>query len=231
MKRKSLLKKLAVLGGVGLVVGAFVLVAMLGGNRTLHQVALANIAEARHFMKHAQSDNLRVQFFSGIREANYAMDGVAGQTVEFALLNVEPRNISHIDDQELRGEIKINGETKEVTLERNQFGRNFAVDLGKAVAPDAEIIFTLLAENQNPVIFNLVNSMNAEAITWDKALEIAVDSLKEPLSNAQGFETYVKIITDRESIAAFWFVQFVTVDGKTHFAVIDTTGDVITVNA
>ena len=219
-------KKLVAFVVIAGVIAAFLVVALRTTSvPSLHERAMANIAEARFFMKQAQTDDLRIQFFSGIREQNYEMDGVAdANKVPFALLNVEPRGINLIDVQELTGTLQIGEETQEVTLERNQFGRNFGVDLGRLVEEGSEIVFTLDDEE-----FNLVPSMPEGAINWERALELAVDHFEEQLTveAVTSFESYVKIITDRESLAAFWFVQFVTNTGDTLFVVINTDGQLI----
>ena len=229
LRKLALTKKQMLVAGVTLLTVTVVLVVSLVGfgGTTLKQRALDNISEARFFMHQAENINLRVQFFSGVRETNYEIDGVATGTTPFALLNVEPRNISHIDDQELRGTLQIgDAAAVEVVLERNQYGRNFAIDLGKHVKPCCQIVFTLNLANDN-VVFTLAPSMAEDAIGWEQALEIAVDNLADVLSAATSFETYVKIITDLQNLGAFWFVQFATNTGDTHFTVITPTGELI----
>ena len=226
---KWLGKKSLLIGGATiLVVGTFVLILTLNfGSTSLKQTALDNISEARFFMMQAHNENLRVQFFSGVREQSYQIDGIATGTVPFALLNVEPRNISHIDDQELRGTLQLgDAPAEEVVLERNLYGRNFAVDLGKAVEANVAIVFTLTTSTDT-ITFNLSNSMADDAIDWKKALEIATEHVADSLNNVTSFETYVKIITDLQNLGAFWFVQFATNTGETYFVVINPTGEII----
>ncbi|MCL2755509.1 MAG: hypothetical protein FWE45_00445 [Firmicutes bacterium] len=228
-KPRSKKRKIIALSAVVAVIGVFVLVVTLStGTRSLYQVALDNLAEARFFMKQADSDNVRVQFFSGLREENYQMDGVAGRTIPFALLNIEPKNANHLNDVELRGTLQLGEDTPiDVTLERNQFGRNFATDIGRSVNANTTITFTLILENDYRVVFELKNSMPEDAIGWEDALKIAVEHLESDIKSAQRFETYVKIITDQANISAFWFVQFVTNTGELFFVVIGADGSVI----
>jgi len=227
-KRKKWLKRGLILGLVAVTVVSVALIATSrGASKSLYQMAMNNISEARFFMKQAQSANHRVQFFSGLREADYNLDGVASGTVAFALLNVEPRNITNIDDQELTGTLRIGEETMEITLERNQFGRNFAADIGKQVDASVTITFTLNVAGAIPVAFDLQNAMADEAIGWEEALRIGAEHLSDKIRNAASFESYVKIITDRESISAFWFVQFITNTGESHFVVVNTDGSIV----
>jgi len=220
-------KRFLVVGGIAAILVVFLVLALqTTAVPSLHERAKANVSEARFFMRQAQTQDLRVQFFSGIREQNYAMDGVTdANTVPFALINVEPRGINLIDVQELTGSIKLgDAEPKEITLERNQFGRNFGFDLGELVDAETEVIFILDEE-----VFALTQSMPENAISWERALELGVDHFKGELSadGVTSFESYIKIITDRENLGAFWFVQFVTNDGQTLFIVINVDGQLL----
>ncbi|MCL2570110.1 MAG: hypothetical protein FWE16_02795 [Firmicutes bacterium] len=224
---RRLKKRWFVFGALGIAAIVFIIVASVSARTVgLYQLALDNISEARFFMKHAESDTLRVQFFSGIREQNYQMDGVASGTVPFGLLNIDPRDGALIDTQELTGILKVGTEEINVTLERNKFGRNFATDIGKIVEDGTPIIFTLQKETDT-VVFDLKPSMAEGSINWEQALKIAVEHLADEIRAASTFEVYVKIITDRDVTSAFWFVQFVTNDLTTHFAVINTDGSII----
>jgi len=222
-------KKILVGAFVGAVIVAFIVVAFTTGGRNIQDQAHANIAEARFFMRQALSEDLKVQFFSGIREQNYQMDGVADAPVPFALLNIEPRGINLIDAQELRGTLKLGEEEKQVTLERNQFGRNFGIDLGELVDAETEVTFTLDIGSANNPVFTLVHAMPEEAISWEEALDIGAKYFAEQLSGegVTSFESYVKIITDRDAHAAFWFVQFVTSDGQNLFTVLNYDGEIL----
>jgi len=222
-------KRFLIIAGVAVAVATFFLISTLGGStQTLTQRAMANISEARFFMKHAESDTVRVQFFSGIRERDYNVDGIASGTVPFALINVQPKDASLTGVQQLRGILTIcEEEPIEVTLVRNDFGGNFGVDIGKEVPCKAEIKFSLFLVNNNQVNFELKPAMPEDAITWTQAVEIATEHLAKHIKNAQSFETYVKIATDMANIGAFWFVQFVTNNQERHFAIINPDGTII----
>jgi len=228
MKKRFTWKKITVLGIVAVTIGIFILVASLSGGResAVYKIAMRNLAEARFYMMQAQNENVRIQFFSGMREEPYTIDGVANPTVPFALINVEPRNASHHDDDILEGTLRIGEENIEVKLERNQFGRNFATDIGRLVEPGTPIQF-ILRHNNDTVIFNLVPSMRENAIGWEEALRIASKHFERELRSAQNFASYIKIITDHANISAFWFVQFVTTAQEVHFVVIGQDGTLI----
>lgn len=224
-------KKAFVIVGAVAVLAAFTVIAVTTFTRSgvgLYQLALNNLAEARFYMKHAQSTELNVQFFSGMREDPYQVDGRASGTVPFALLNVEPRGANHLQDTELNGLLRIGSEEIEVELERNQFGRNFATDLRRLVEHGQTIEFILILENDYRVTFNLDTSMPEDSINWEEALRIAVGQMEGVIRAANSFEVYVKIITDQANLgSAFWYIQIVTDANEMHFVVIAPNGNVI----
>ena len=194
------------------------------------QIDLArnNLAEARFYMKQAQTDTLKIQFYSGMREEPYEMNGIAEKTTAFAIINVDPKDSSLKEAHELRGTIKIGEELIEVTLDRNPYDKNFAADISRFVEVEKEITFTLFLSDTETPTFTLVNAMPESAITWERALEIATERTADKLKEQKQFETYVKIISDLSTESgAFWYIQFVTTDGKTHFCVVAPDGSVV----
>ena len=217
------------LSSIAVLITGFVLIAVFafGGSRGLYQLALDNISEARFHMKYSQSTELRAQFFSGIREENYQIDGRSGNTIPFALLNIEPLpGVSRfLTTQEMSGVLQIGTEQIEVTLERNQFGDNFAADIGRLVDINQDIEFRL-ALGTDTVIFEFKPMMNENAIGWEEALRIAVDNFASQLSGVE-FEVYIKIITDNAHTTAFWLVQFVTCCNENLLVLITQEGEII----
>ena len=224
--RKPKKRIIALLGAAVIAAVVIIIVTTSGGGSTLYQRALNNLSEARFFMRTASNDNARVQFFSGVREEPYKIDGRASGTVPFALLNVEPVGSELMQAPQLAGTLRIGTEDINVTLTRNDFGKNFAVDIGREVTPDTEVTFTLRHANNINEEFKLAHAMPEDAIDWQEALRIATTHLTDKIKNID-FESYVKIITDLANIGAFWFVQFITADNQTHFVVINPDGSLI----
>ena len=70
--------------------------------------------------------------------------------------------------------------------------------------------------------------METDAVSWKTALEKATDKVGDKIKKAKSFEVYVKIINDMaKDSGAFWYVQFITAEGTTHFCVIAPDGSVI----
>jgi len=227
-QKKSRTKKLIIFATAAVV--ALVLVFVVQGilrNNNLHQLALNNIAEARFYMKQGETANLRVNFSSGMREEPFIQNGIGERNVAFALINVEPKNTSLSTYTELNGRIRLGEEEIEVTIGRNEFRQqNFALDLERLVERGTSVVLILTLTN-DVLTIPLQDSMPEDAITWERALEIAVENSEEKIRGLGSFETYIKIIADRGHNAVFWYVQFLNREAQTVFVVISPTGEVI----
>jgi len=227
LSKKLFLSKKFIISAViitALAAGAVIGINTMKTNTAL-ATALSNLAEARHYMKHAESSTLRVQFFSGTREEPYSMDGKAGKSVPFAIVNVDPKNNSLKDFNQIDGTLRIGAEQMPIVLARNPYDRNFATDISRLVDVSMEIVVTLFITSTDHPTLTLVNAMDEDAITWKEALREAINCLGNKIQNLKNYEVYIKIVNDtaKES-GAFWYVQFITTDGKTFFCVIAPDG-------
>ena len=217
---------------IGLTASVAVIVLVVVGitscNRiSLFQLALDNVSEARFYLKQDQTDNIRVQFSSGMREEVYVRDGISGRTVPFGHVNVEPIGNVFGDAIQLNAVLRINDENLQITLERNQFGRNFGHDIGRLVDVSTTVSLALTVGTQT-IVFNLTNTMTDSCISWERALEIAVEHLSGKIRNTGRFEVYVRIIADLvRGSGSYWFIQFVPQKGEPFFAVISSGGKIV----
>jgi hypothetical protein len=194
-----------------------------------YQLALDNVAEARFYMKTAETNPIAsVQFYSGMREDPYEQNGIANTTKAFAVISVDP-----VDDKvgllkEIPAEIIINGTATPITLTKNPYGSNFAADLEKLVDVNSTVQLTLKYDTGNPATFDLQNIMGNGAIGWEKALEIATGTLPETIMKAKNVETYVKIVCDKTTVnMPFWYVSFVTDTKETFFVIVAPDGKIV----
>jgi hypothetical protein len=68
--------------------------------------------------------------------------------------------------------------------------------------------------------------MGPDAISWERALEIATTHLAGQIGRR--FECYIKILSPTITDArAYWYVHFVTTNLDSFFAVIDGAGNII----
>jgi len=195
---------------------------------TMYNTALANVAEARHYMKRASAGNLEISFFSGMREEPYNQDGVAGKLTPFAIINLTVKDDSLKDFQQIEGTVKIDQEQVPVMLTRNPYDvLNFATDLARAVDIGKDVEVTLFISSTNHPTVMLENAMGEDAIDWKEALRSATDKVGDKIKGAK-FEVYVKIIDNMaKDSGAYWYVQFITTDGKIHSCVVAPDGSVI----
>ncbi|MBO4726432.1 MAG: hypothetical protein J5598_02415 [Clostridia bacterium] len=196
-----------------------------------YQMALENIAEARFYLKTAGADNNlgNVQLYSGIRESEYQADGIATASVPFTILSVEPTNDKIVYNGCITTLVKID-EQEPITmiLEKNPYGNNYAGDLENTLDANANVTITFQANGETIGTVTLTNVMPEEAITWETALEIACQSLKNVLNPNTHMESTTKILCDNTTVnTPYWFVSFVTEDGNRYFVVVSHDGKVI----
>jgi len=190
------------------------------------KLALDNLSEARIYMKHAEADCCKVQFFAGMREEPYIVNGISEKKVAFGIINLDPGK--RIVGDEIQGTLGMGEESIPVILERNPHGANFAMDIERLIEATQIMVLTLTIEGEVKV-FNLANAMPESAINWERALEISVDTMLPQIRKAGKFECYVKIVESPvKGGGSFWYVRFVPTSGDNFFVVIDATGRVIT---
>jgi len=190
--------------------------------------ALSNVAEARYYMKHADSGTLCVQFFSGMREEPYSQDGKVGKQVPFAIINVESTDNSLKDFLQIEGTLKIGEEQIPITLAKNPYDRNFATDISRLIEADKNIEVTLFITSTNHPTITLENVMDDSSVSWKEALKIALDHCGYKIKKSPTFEIYIKIVHDKaQDAGAYWYIQFICGENCTHFCVIAPDGSVI----
>ena len=226
LKRKPTTKWLLLcFTAVLIIVGAVIGISSCS-RQSYFQLSLDNLSETRLFMKRAETTNFRVQFFVGLREEPYAVNGVSEKKVAFGIVNLEPRG-RVIDAEEIQGTLQIGEEQLPIVLERNPHGTNFACDIEKLVEADKDASLTITIDETTEE-FQLTHSMPDDAITWERALEIATDHHIDSIRRAGKFECYVKIV---ESPVAgggsYWYVRFVPEKGDNFFCVIDAQGNLV----
>ena len=225
MKKKSMLKWFLLVGVAILVIVGSVIGISSCSRSSYFQLALGNLSETRMYMKHGEADCCKVQFFAGMREEPYIVNGISEKKLAFGIINLDPGK--RLVGDEITGTLQIDEETIPVTLERNPHGGNFAMDIERLVDVTQDLILTLPIGEEIKV-FNLVNTMPEEAINWERALEIAVDTMQAQIRKAGKFECYVKIVESPvKGGGSFWYVRFVPEKGDNFFVVIDATGRVI----
>ena len=228
--KKKVLISLGICAAV-IVGGAY----MMRGMKTesLYSVAAANLAEVRYYMLSADTANYGVQFYTGVREAEYSQDGKATESTPFAVLNVNGKDAAFRDIKTLTGNLLVGGTSIPFTLQKTNLKTplNFAADIIESIpatiTADTPIDISFNIQNVEKPRVTLANAMDKDAISWDRALRVAVDEVGSKIKGTQ-FETYVTIIDNvAKDSGAFWFVKFYKADGTTEYAVVAPDGSVI----
>ncbi len=199
-----------------------------------YQLALDNIAEARFYLKTAESENPigTVHLYSGLREKDFQADGIATEPQAFTVLSVEPKDETAVVDGKMVVEIKLNDEEPETyTLEKNPYGNNYACDLGKSLDESMSVTVTFKAGTETVGTVELKNSMPENSIKWETALEIASKEMADKINTGSRIETSTKILCDNQTAdTPYWFVTFITENGDRYFVVVSHDGKVIGTN-
>lgn len=225
---KNPVTKWLLLAGAAILVIVGIVIGVSSCSRASYfQLALDNLSETRLYMKHAESSCCNVQFYAGMREEPYEVNGVSEKKTAFGIISLDPCDKSLNDVNEIEGTLKIGEESVPVKLERNPHGSNFATDIERLVDVSQTLVLTI-TKGEISETFNLINAMPAEAINWERALEVATDHLQSQIKKAGKFECYIKIVDSPvKGGGSYWYVRFVPTKGDNFFAVIDTTGKVI----
>jgi hypothetical protein len=236
MEAKNTLKKIfrtkkGLIGtGIVILAGVLVWLGLTSFKRPdTYQLALDNVAEARFYMKNADDDIIgKVQLYSGVREEDYKQDGIATPTKAFTVISVDPKDNKTILGGTIIAEITVdNDQPQTITLEKNPYGTNYAADLGKTIESTSMVKIAFKSGEETVTTVNLSNPMPDDAISWEKALEIAAKELTEQISTDKRIESYVKILCDNTTNTPYWFVSFAAEDGRNFFVVVSPDGRII----
>ncbi len=213
---------------------AFSLLAFTACKKTTNVVIDDYVIEERCNLFVAQNDTYCVTFSTGLREENYALDGVKNNMIDFGVLTLSrldhnPLAITQcnytltINDQILSGELKASG-----------YDNTFSADCGVR-ADDNSVVSVQL--NFDGVSFSsqLENTVGDFAVDKDAALKVANAELSNELQNLAknktDFEVVMKIVKDYSSSEVksyYWYVGVIGVDGQTYGILIDAiTSDII----
>ena len=178
-------------------------------------------------MKTDESATLKAQFYTGMRENPYVVNGISEKNTAFGIVNVIPVGKTLANFIVLDGILKIGDENFPVQLQKNPYDTNFACDIERLVDVTKTLSLTLTV-GDDTVVFNLKNVMPDNAISWEDALQSAVKHNTANIKRAGRFEVYVKIISDLvKNTGSYWYIQFATPKGQTFFTVVASDGRVI----
>lgn len=176
------------------------------------------------------TDNLyQVSFSGGMREQNYAFDGVKNEMVPFGILTFNRLDYDPLATDSYTYTVNIDGVEYSGTLVNDEVENSYSVDLGVNASPTAQmdvtIEFTGYTFKQN-----LACVSGDFAVDQAAALKIANKEMQSQLNNLvtkeNNIEAVIKIVRDYTSEDVcnyYWYVGGVTTNGETIGVLIDTT--------
>ncbi|MCQ2555947.1 MAG: hypothetical protein MJ149_01290 [Clostridia bacterium] len=97
------------------------------------------LIEERQTLFTAQDSLYCVSFSSGRREANYALDGVVNEMVDFGILTLARLNSDPMANDTYNYTININEESYTGTLAKSQIDNSYATDIEVVAPADATV--------------------------------------------------------------------------------------------
>jgi len=193
-----------------------------------------NVIETRNNIYVGADENFYAIFTSGEREEPYCLDGVINEMVPFGIISFSRNDNAKLNNEEYTFYITINGEEKTGTLEKSPFDNTYSADIGMNVDDNAEISLKISADGKD-FEQTLFNENKNFAISKERAIEIASESLTEQINNLnseteKSSEVLIKILKDYsgETNRFFWYVGVISPDGETAGVLIDSaTGEVV----
>ena len=184
----------------------FVLVFSLTACSSKKQV-INNISEKDECLFYGEDENFFVTLCIGRRENPYIVDGKNSELIDFAVLTANRKNVN-IHSDKVQYKINVNGKNLSGTFEVNPFDGSFVVDL-LDVGENLENINVDIIADSKTYNYNLINALDANAISADDALSLASQEFKKcenqlTKNGTVKFEIYVRLMKNPGQIPLFY---------------------------
>lgn len=193
------------------------------------------LIEERQNLYTAQDDLYTTTFSSGMREENYAFDGIKNNMVEFGIVSISRLDSAPMSNDTYAYTVKINDQTYTGELKKSETDNSYSADIQTIAPTDAtvsvQIIFTGYSFNKE-----MVNCSSNFTVDKSSALKIANSNLKqnacELLSDKNTkIEAVMKIVKDSantETNNYYWYVGIISTNGDVLGVLIDSAnGNII----
>ncbi len=192
------------------------------------------VIEQRENLFVAQDSLYQVSYSGGMREQDYAFDGVKTEMVPFGIVTFNRLNFEPLAEDSYNYVVNIDGVEYTGTLENDQIENSYSIDLGvnalNTSTINVKIDFTGYSFNQE-----LSNVSSEFAVDQASALKIANNELSSQLKNivtdSNKVEVVQKIVRDYatpEVSNYYWYVGAVSTNGETLGVLIDAnSGEIL----
>lgn len=192
------------------------------------------LIEERNCLFTAEDDDYSVTFSTGLREKNYALDGVKNEMMDFAVLTLARIDRQPILTSECQYVLTINDEVLRGQLTKSDLDNTFSCDLEKFVSNDSSIHVKIDFQGYT-FEKDLTNTTGEFTVDKTAAIKLANGELGEELNNfnkdKNNFEAVMKIVKDYSTSDVknyYWYVGVVAKNGETLGVLIDAvSGEVI----
>ncbi len=180
------------------------------------------------------NDNLYTATLStGLREDNYALDGVVNEKVDFAILSFYKNNNDPMANDTYSYTVTVGENIYTGQLQKSTSDNSYIADLGEKLDLtqniSTEIKFT--GYNFNQEMCNTSNSFNVDNATAIKIANKELKSKIQSVNKSANIESVLKILKDYSSSEVknyYWYVGAVSTEGDSFGILIDaSTGEVI----
>lgn len=176
---------------------------------------MKNVSERRSEYYTGGDDAMTVTAVSGVRERNYAADGMAGELVPYTLITIVPADFNV--DAIYTYTASAGGSSFGGTFVVHPFAASFSAEFAAETVCE-EFTVTVSAGGQSRE-YALRSLVTGDMIKFDEAIGTAVDVLGVPDGR---YETRARLIKNPlGGDGVCWHVGFYTESGETHSVLLD----------
>lgn len=191
------------------------------------------IIEERNNLFTASDDLYFATLSTGMRENDYAFDGVVNDKTEFGILTFSKLDKTPLANDTYTYVITIGDQNITGFLEKSEHDNTYSADIEQIIDDNAEITLniTFTGYNFSNTMTNTSNNFTVDKTTAvnlaQKEIKTDIDNLTKDKNNK--IEVVIKILKDYSNGENyFWYVGVVSTNGETLGVLINAhTGDII----
>lgn len=184
-----------------------------------------DLSELRDGYYTGGDSNYTITAVSGMRESDYAFDGVKSDTVDYTLVTLEPNEFLSSDVYSYQITLGDSLFAGQFTL--HPFAASYSVEL-PINAKNADFNLSLIKNKTFVKSFDIVSLCNSDTISYSQALDIALTRLnKKSAASREGYELYARLVQDGSNLN--WYVRLTCPDSTLGVLLNSSSGEIIAV--
>lgn len=193
-----------------------------------------HVIEERNNLFTAQDELYFASLSTGMREQNYALDGIKNEMTEFGVVTFSRLDGSSLSNDNYTYLLTIGENSFTGFLEKNPYDNSYSIDVG-AIAKDDDQIHLQITFTGYSFNKDMVNTSKEFNVDVKTALKISTNELGNAVKNVVSnkntkIEVVTKILKDYscESHTYYWYIGVISTDGDTLGILIDAiNGEVV----